>query len=420
VNLLSELLPLKKTSALGAYKQDAILPWVYGDLSSSPIKLVWLTDNTYIAAAWPCQEVVGVQIDKQETAGFNASILQDAQGNSYQAIELAAPAPDGSLVTATLKGKVSVRTGALMENPAEIIEDIHLQIGSVVNLSDFYNECNNDDLKIAGVIDSAVSARAAINEICESVGAIWTRKTARLYPAPVPQEQVNTFQRYDLRNVKNLKASASIANAADGLRFEFDYQQASSEFGAYVELLGKPARYLKQVSRSAKWLRGNATAVKVGARKLERLAGTLLSLSFESDTMFIEPGQWAYIDHPLLPVSAYIMILSANKSLSKNQVRITAEMIVEKPQVIVVLNSAQRISPTQSAAVDVAIDNNLVTFTIKDSDGRAISGAETFLDGVGPRISDAGGKVTFDYLKGAHILGVEAAGYVPFELEVQL
>lgn len=420
MNLLSELLPLKKTSALGPYKQDAIIPWAYGDLSNSPTKLVWLTGNTYVAAAWPCQAVVGVQIDRQETAGFNATILQDVRGNSYQAIELSAPAPDGSVVNATLKGKVSKRTGALMENPAEIIEDIHLQIGSVVNLSDFYNECNNDDLKIAGVIDSEISARAAINEICESIGAIWTRKTARLYPAQVSQEQVNTFQQYDFRNVKNLKATASIASAADGLRLEFDHLSASNEFGAYLELLAQPARYIKQVTSSGKWLRGNAAAVKVGARKLERLAGTLLSLTFESDTMFIEPGQWARIDHPLLPVSDYIMILAANKSLSKNQVRITAEMILSKPQSIKVLNSAQRISPTQSAAVDVAIENNLVTFTIKDADGLPISGAETFLDGIGPRISDAQGKVSFDYVKGAHLLGVEAAGYVPFELEVQL
>jgi hypothetical protein len=420
VNLLSESLPLKKTSALGAYKQDAIIPWVYGDLSASPTKLVWLDGNTYLAASWFCQEVVGVQIDGQETAGFETLLLQDSPGNSYQAIELSAPAPDGATVTATLKGKVSSRTGALMENPAEIIEDIHLQIGSVVDLSLFYNECNNDDLRVAGVINADITARAAINDICESVGAIWTRKSAKLYPAPVPLEQSSTFQRYDFRNVKNLKASASIQYAADGLRIEFDYVSASSEFGAYVELLSQPARYLKQASRSARWLRGSAAAVKVGARILERLGGSLLRISFETDTMLVQPGNWAYIDHPLLPVADYIMVLSVNKSLSKNQVSVDAEMILDKQQSLQVLNTAQRVSPAQSAAVDVVIANNLVTFTVKDTDGLAISGATTFLDTVGPRVTDSQGKVTFDYVQGAHVLGVEADGYVPFKLEVTL
>ena len=420
MNLLSEVLPLKKTSALGPYKQDAIIPWVYGDLSASPIKPVWLDGNTYVVASWPCQAIGGVQIDGQETAGFAAKILTDSQNNAYQAIELAAAAPDGSTVTATLKGKVSARTGALMDNPAEIIEDIHKQIGAVVNLSDFHNECNNDDLKIAGVIDSAISARAAINDICQSVGAIWTRKSARLYPADFPVDQANTLQRYDFRNIKNLKASASLQNAADGLRLEFDYIASLNEFAAYVELRGEPGQFLNQVARPARWLRGNAAAVKVGARILNRLAGTLLQISFDTDTLLIEPGQWALIDHPQLPVAGDMMILQVNKSLSKNQVQIHAEMIVAPPQSIRVLNTAQRITPAQSAAIDVAIVNNLAVFTIKDADGLPISGATAFLDSIGPRVSDAQGKVSFDYVKGAHKLGVDAGGYVPFELDVTL
>lgn len=420
MNLLSERLPLKKTSALGAYKQDALLPWVYGDLSRSPVDLVWLDGNTYIAASWPCEAIVGVQIDNQETAGFESKILTDVQNNAYQAVVLSAPAPDGASVTATLRGKISKRTGAMMENPAEIIQDIYAQIGSTVNLNEFYNECNNEDLKIAGVINENITARAAINDVCESIGAIWTRKAARLYPAPVPIEQSGTFQRYDFRNVKNLKATASIQNAADGLRFEFDYVGASNEFGAYVELLSQPARYIKQASRSAKWLRGSSAAVEVGARVLERLGGAMLRISFDTDTMFIEPAQWAFIEHPLLPVADYIMVLSVNKSLSKNQVSVTAEMILDRPHTIKVLNTAQRITPTQQAAVDVAVVDSLVTFTIKDANQLPIAGASAFLDGIGPRLSDAQGKVTFDYVRGAHILGVEAGGYVPFELEIIL
>lgn len=422
MTLISEPLPLKKTSALGAYKEDAIIPVPYGDLSKAPMKPVHLTGNTYLCAPFPCVSIDGVLIDDQETSGFESTLINDPQGNVYQAITLAAPAPDGSAVTVRLKGKPSAKTGALMENPADIIEDLYRMIGSTINLNDFYNECNNDDLRIAGVIDSEMTARAVINEIAESVGAIWTRDSSRLYPAPVPLEQSNTFDRYDFRNIKpgTLKASASVDRAADRLRVEFDHISASNEFGSYVELVAQPERYQSEKVLSAKWLRGNASAVKVGARILERVAGTTLALSFDTDTLLTRPAAWSFIEHPYLPAPGYFMSLTVNKSVTSNRCRITGEIIVDRPQLIKVLNSSQRIVPAESAAVEAAIEDGNVIFTVTDDQGNSVVGATAYLDNIGPRVSDGQGRVTFEYIPGVHILGIEAPDRVPISIEVTL
>lgn len=413
-------LPMVKTSILGDYSDDAAIPWVYGDLSQSPVKPVHLRDNVYIAAAWPCESVVGAQIDGQETSGFNAYIITDDKNNGYQAVELAAPAPQGTTVTVTLRGKVSKRTGALMTNPAEIIEDLYSSIGQQITLASFYNECNNAGLVVAGTISEQKTARAAINEICESVGAIWSRNTVRLYPAPVPIEASETFKRFDKFNISNLKAQWSDDRCFGGVRVEYDQRQDTKEFGKYLQLQAQPTDFDSRLIKSAPWLRSSQNAITVGAAQMERTAGETVSISFESDTMDVFPTDWALIDHPLLPVSDYFVVFSINKSLTKNRATITGELILRKPDVLTVLNSSQQIAVKQTQGIEVERRGRFIVFTVFDESRKPFTGVEAYLDNIGPRTSDSKGEVVFEYVAGDHILGLHIIGYVDQEITVTL
>ncbi|MFM7009256.1 MAG: carboxypeptidase-like regulatory domain-containing protein [Betaproteobacteria bacterium] len=422
MKILSDPLTLKKLSSIGSYKEDGFIPIVYGDLSKSPIKITNLTGNTYIVSEGLCSEIVGVQVDGQETTGFEPVTLYDNQESAHQGIELSAPAPDGSTITATVKGRVNATTGALIENPSDVMADIFARIGASLDLSGFAAECNNDSLKVAGVIDSEITPRQAINDVCESVGAIWTRNSARLYPAPVPIQESATFPRFDFRNIRpgSLRVSASLREAADTLRVEYDYIQSLNEFGAYLELRSRPASHKRPSKASAKWLRGSKAAFSVGQRKLSRTAGIPLAISFDTDRVDIFPATWAIIDHPLVPVGGYMMILSVGKSYTKHQSRVTGELILSAPNDFVTIGSSSRLPTEQSAAVEVAIEDGRANFTLSDNDNNPIVGATVYLDGRSPTISDNRGRVSFEYVPGTHTLGVEAPGYVPYEIPVVL
>ena len=72
--LLSELLPLRTTRALGDYAEDTILPEVLGDLTEAPFPLIRLDDSRFFAADHP-MEVTAVYVERQLVADW-AMVLE--------------------------------------------------------------------------------------------------------------------------------------------------------------------------------------------------------------------------------------------------------------------------------------------------------------------------------------------------------
>ncbi|MGL4232677.1 MAG: hypothetical protein ACRCWJ_15035, partial [Casimicrobium sp.] len=199
--LLSDDVPLRSSTEINEFRDGAWIPWGFGDLSKSPQTLVQLSDTLFIYLDGAAK-VTGVQIDGQETLGFDWRVEPDRAGKTVTFIELAAPLPTGAQITATGYGYVSERNGALIENPADVLEKIFAlsrftpNMRMVAGLARLRSECAAEGLVIGGRVSSRETLRAKINEIMRSIGGGWCTENFWLHPsdevfAPPPPTMEN-------------------------------------------------------------------------------------------------------------------------------------------------------------------------------------------------------------------------------------
>lgn len=423
--LLSELLPLRTTRALGDYAEDTILPEVLGDLTDAPFPLIRLDDSRFFAADHP-MDVTAVYVERQLVADWAMVLESDGAGRTWTEIHFAAPVPPGSEVSAAGTGRLDDATGELIANPADIAERIDALSGRDEDRSALRAECSALNLKFAGRIFERLSGKAHIDAVFQSGGIIWAPGMARLYPSAATPSPVLDL---DWREVDELDVSASLTDTADVLRLAYDRSDASGRAQHYIELTASPQRYgglSKEVEYP--WLRTPANAEAIGRPVLQRLAGERYDVAFLSTRRSLRPGQWvtlvAHPDWPLPGDDPTIMVLSVEIDQDSASVRVNGEYTVGSATVTVTAHSLA-LPDTVEPGVDVSVRDGVATFTFTDSDGRPIAGAHVSFDGGAPKTTDAQGKVRFpvSVVAGepvAHELAFEKAGKVPFTVIVPL
>lgn len=419
--LLSENIPLRTTAIFGEFAEVSVLPHHYGDLSASPVPLIKLSATEYLLADHPVMAVTSVLIDDAPILAYAAQTATDDTGHAYAKITLSAPVPDGSKITATLKGKYHPTTGALMENPADIIEDIYRLSGKTESLPGLKSECAG--LKVAGSLTEITSIREAIDRVSRSVGAIWTSGMARLYPVTAPIQ--SGIKQLDASNSSTPDLSAVLADTADSLRVAFDWCADKGEFAQFIELAANPSPYgaassLPAHSVEAGWIRQAADAESLGRRMLARLAGNKLAVSLSTGLEGIEPGQWLLLDHPSFPAAGAqpMMVLGISLDPYKRDASLSGEVIYGAAPNIIITRVSKAIKPTIGGGVEIAYTNGIATFTILGPDNKPLINAQVSLDGSAAKKTNAKGQVSFDAKPGTHTLAVQASGFVPFEMEV--
>lgn len=417
--LLSEDLPLRTSAALGDYTEDAILPVVYGDLSQSAVPMVKLSETEYLAADHPAT-VTAVFVDGQETKGWSGSTKTDVTGHAYCAVTLSAPAEQGAEITAAMRGKRHSTTGALIEHPADILQDVLSLAGKTWDLSRLKAELPG--VRLAGRLDRPQSVRAWLDEITRSCGVVWAERFAAAYPASAGV----AVAALDAKNCQPGSISASIQDAADRLQIAFDYHPAKQAYAQYMELSANPSPFgasgaAPMSKLEAPWLRQPADALALGNRLLVRLAMQRASIEIETGKA-IYVGDWLTLSHPSLPVDGpqTLMAMSLETDPGKSARRISGEISWGPTPTITMDHHARAIRPKADGGIDVAYSNGIAIFTILGPDGKPLPNALVALDNSAPKKTNAQGKVSFEAKPGKHVIAVEADGYIPFELEVTL
>lgn len=418
--LLSEPLPLRTSRMLGDYVEDFLLAHRYGDLTAARFELKPLTPAQWFVADHP-MVVTRVFIDDESTAGWNYEIQSDTDGHSWTVVNLAAPAPQGAHVSAAGRGKLNPTTGALLQNPAEIIEDLSRLGGRADIFPAFRAECAAASLRIAGSIDQSMSLRVAIDLVTEAVGAIWTPQMARLYPA---RAVIGPVLELTSQDVDLAPPIASLVDTFDVLRLSYDVADATGKPQHYIELTASPQRYGGVVSEQTfAWLRSPADAELVGRVTLERGAGDRYDVDFSSSRTDIRPGTWwRLVDHPQWPFAGddpILMILTVQVSPDANTIDVTSETVLGKPIITVTAHSLA-LPDTSEGALEIEFRNGILTLKVLDKDGKPLVGARVSLDGSVAKTTDERGTVTFSTVAGKHKIAIEAAGYMPQELEISL
>lgn len=419
--LLSELLPLRTTKALGDYAEDVPLPHVYGDLRSAPFPLIRLSDTRFFVADHP-MTVTTVRVDKQEVQDWEQSLQSDTAGHTWTEVEFSAPITSGASVDACGTGKLNRTTGALIENPGDIAEDICAIAGRSDDFSDLRAEASAKALVLAGRLWESKAIKLHIDDVMQSSGAIYTPQMARLYPTEDDPAPV-----LDLRadEARDIEVSATLDDTADVLRLAYDYSYASEKCQHYIELTASPRRYgglAKEVAYP--WLRTPANAEAIGRPVLQRLAGERYIVAFNCSRRSVRPGQWVQLvgnpEWPLPGDDPTVMILTAEVEPDAGYVRVMGETIIDPLPTVTVTAHSLALPDGVESALDVTVRDGIATFTITDADRRPIKGAKVSLDGALAKTTDAQGKVSFPATAGMHELAIEAPGQLAFTIQVRL
>lgn len=410
---------------LGDFAADHVLPHRLGDLRETRFSLVKINDSTWFVADHAF-EVTDVQIDDASVQSWEQTTDSDDTGNLWTLVLLGAPAPPDAKVTASGVGRLNPATGALIENPAEIMEYVLRLAGRSERFPLLRAECAAAGYTAAGSLDELKSIRAWLDEIAYSFGAIWTPGNARLYPTRTIRGPVIPF---DQTNAAGLSTSASLEDACDELRVSYNVDQSTGNARRYVQLSASPPRF-GGVSREVtlKWARKPTDAEKIGRRMLERMGGRTYTTTLRTSDTSARPCDWRqFVSHREWPTSdadPVGMILAIDCEPGKRTSFVTLEVIADAPSVDVT-GSSIAVPIEVGAAVDVEIADGEVTFRITDDDGKTpIVDAFVSLDGGTAKKTNAQGKVTFGVTPSdppkKHELAVEAPGKTPFILDVFL
>jgi len=423
MRLLSEVLPLRTTDVLGDYAETTPLPHQIGDLTASPTAAVRLSATEFLWADHQVQSVTNAYLAAQPISAWEAT-PKTLAGVSGTLVRLAAPAPEGAILTVAGKGRQSTATGRLLENCADVIEYGLALAGrsfAAPVLAAFRAECARNGLKIAGPINVLQSARAWIETWTASVGAVWTPSALALYPTAAP----STF-RYtlDATNSSTPVLDADLKSAAASLRLSYAHNDGKNRDDGVVELAASGTLFTNAQTISAPWLRGSASAIAVCTRFLTRLASGVQPVTIDITVPpvnaggwnVVKPCRWVYLNHP--PITGAMFVLGREFAPGGRSARLTGELQGSlSPDIRLVAYSAAT-ADTVDAAVEISGRPGFPTFTITDTDRRPLVGAQVSLDGGQPKLTDARGQVTFAAAAGLHRLDVALAGYYDFSLTV--
>lgn len=418
--LLTDNLPLRLASELGTFAAAQTLPHRYGDLRKTRFNLLRMTATKFFAADHP-MEITRAFVGDLETQSFAFKTEASGRGTNYTVVEFAAPVPLGTEATASGIGKRNAVTGALIENPADILADIL----AIAGRDDPWwhqlrAEASAAGIVLAGSIGGSEAIRTFLDSVVSSSGAIWCPGMARLYPVDFAGFKIDL----DRFSVSNVQVSAALTDTADILRLAYDYDEAEDRNQSFLELTANPKRYGGvQVDIEMPFIRSAAVAESIGIRMLRWYAGERYDVAFDMDDgEFVRPGTWALLaGHPNWPFAddPYIMLTEV-VAQGRARVSVRGEAFRAMPEVAVTGHSIGTNS-IGAGGVEVTERNGVATFTVRDADDKPISGAYVSLDGAAPKKTDGQGQVSFTVTEdGEHQLDIAAPGYLPQSLTVIL
>lgn len=425
--LLHEDLPLRSTRMLGDFADDRVLPHRYGDLRRTRFNVIELARSTWFAADH-AMEVTAVQINDESTDSWVQEIRSDEEGHTWTVVLLAAPPPPDARVTASGFGKRDPRTGRLLENPADIMEDILRIAGRTETFPQLRAEAAAEGLLLAGSLDETKSITAWLDTIAYNSGGVWTPGLARLYPISVVTGTVTELDRFAAVSVV---PTSDIEDTCDVLRLKYNRDESNDRALAYVELSARPHSF-GGIGEEVflPWVRTASNAESIGRRMLARMGGRTFLVTMQGigeDGSAVRPCEWVrLVSHPGWPFDAsdpVLMTLAVSVDPDRRQNEMTLEHVAASPAIVVTAHSVA-VPFEIGAGVDIAIANGIATIGVTDDDGKPLADAWVSLDNGVAKKTNAQGKVQFEVRPSTpprkHKLEISAPGMATLVLDIYL
>jgi hypothetical protein len=421
---LSDNLPLRTSAVWGGWRDVRVLPWGWGQVTLTPIQ--YSSDQrVFFLLDHPVAGVDEVRRDDVATTACAWSNAVDSTGRAVSFIELAQPLAEGERLAVTLRGRMHPDTGRLLQTPAEILWDMLANLARAPvrwpDLDDYRSE--SAGLVLGGLLaDNAISIRAAVDGLLQSVGGAWSAAMpgiALSWP-PLPDDAAPAL-RVDRLSASEPQAGSSATGIYTVLRVLYDYDHAAGRYRRAIQLRAPQAAkdYGElELEWPAPWLRTPRHAEALGRRMLAWLARPRWRLNWRQSFADVATGAWVEIDHPLSPIAGRHRLLSARLDLSAASLEGAVESPVGLAPAIETTRLSTAFDPLIQAGIAVEVAGSEIIFTARDEQGRVLPGARITLDGGATRIADGAGRVSFAVQRGRHVLLIEADGYPATEAAV--
>lgn len=421
---LSDNVPLRTSAVWGGWRDVRVLPWVWGQVTLSPIQ--YSDDQRlFVLADHPIQGVDEVKRDDVPSDAWAFYNGVDSTGRAVAFLELAMPLAEGERLAVRLRGRMHPGTGALLQTPAEIVHDLLANLAGAAlqwaDLDDYRTQTAH--MVLGGLLaDNSISIRSAIDALLQSCASAWAAAmpgVAITWP-PLPDEAAPAL-RVDKLSAQDVQADTSADGLCTALRVLYDYDHASGRYRRAIALRAPDAVKdygLLEREWPAPWLRTPRQAQELGARILAWLARPRWRVSWQQRFADVATGAWVDMAHPLSPIAGRHRLVSAELDLSSASLRCTVEAPVGPEPAIETTALSSAFEPLIQPGVTVEVANGEIIFTARNEQGQPLSGAKITLNGGAQRVADSAGRVSFPVARGRHVLLIEAQGYPPTEAVV--
>lgn len=396
---MTELVPLRSSTAWDSFREPVALPHVYGRGVTSRLIQYSQDRRLFAFADHPCAGVDSVFINGLAAPNWQSYSDEDSTGRRIQFVEFQSPVDEGVEIWATGRGKLDQRTGSLIENPADVITDLRAEICghsfTAADIDAFRVQCGQLGVTCAGVIQERITVRATVDAICNSVGAVWDDTAfgfARIYPGPI-----GTYVKRTIPRSSAVTPRAELTAIVTRVRCEYDVNHATGEPRASVEI--QAAESVRQygdrpLELVLPWVNSSRVAYQICERLLQHRARPQIVAQFGSQPKILRPLDLVRFDHPAIPSTDAWPVASALISPDGFTSGSVSIPVGSTPAVSLVRRTTA-IGPEAYAGATVAVGTDDIVFTILDATGAPLAGFAVTLDAQYERTTDAGGRVSF-------------------------
>ena len=419
---LSDPLPLRSSAVWPLFAKPEPLPVVYGRCTVPAIQFD-STRKFWLVADHAIGGVDAVRIDGRAEPVFAWRNGVDVTGHSVALVELGQALASTATLTAVVRGKTHPDTGALLENPADILQDLLSLAGHVVSdadLAEFRAACA--DVIMAGRLAPELSARAQIAELADSVGMLWSLAMpglARRWPVEERAAGEPIYAVFAADEIENPRADCNQSALYTRLIVEFDWDWDKNSARRAVTLQADTLALYgdRSTTLQAKWISSAALAIELGAAWLQARARPRWLIEFEADLdPPVVPGGWFAVSHPLLPGAGDLLAIDVQRDWSRQRQRIAAERAAG-PVPTISVGAAGGLFAELTSTLRVTYADGIAALVVADADGAPIRDAVVTFDDQTAK-TDRTGTVRFKTQRGTHHVRIEAAGYDAVEEDI--
>lgn len=386
--LLSEPLPLRTTAEWpGSRDVGVVLPRRYGSQCRGPLlqmtqdRLTWFWND---GASGPVTEVRTGGLPMPAGSWSDANGL-DPAGKPCRSVTLAQPLPEGADIAATGGGSLDAATGAVIENPADVLFDILNGIAGRIEftkqrLSGFRAECSRNALLSAGSIESADSPQTVARAVCGSVGARFapgSRGGAFLFPSAAAGVARAILSQ---GNTAALARTANWTDVITDLTIAYAYENGSPT--ATIQLTAP--RALRQYARRAQrlecpWISNQAVAIAVGTRILQTSARKQWVTTVSGVEANLRSGDFVSIKHALYAPADPLQILIRAQDFGTGKATLTLRAPIGPAPGIVLGTQSSQFAPNQYMSASIQLVGDQWQISIFKADNSPSANAAVLL-----------------------------------------